>query len=554
MNNPIAQLLVLATAVWRRRVIAILVAWFVCLAGWWLVIQQPDVYESSARVYVDTEHILRPLLRGLTVENNVQSEVLLIQRTLIARPNLEKVARMTDLDITADTPGEMEKLIDGIGARTRVSNVGQNLFSIAYQHETPEKARDVTQAFLTLFVENNLGKSRRDMETARRFIEEQISSYERQLEEAENRLALFKQQNVELLSGQRGFSEKLGAAQRTVRSLQGSLRNAELRYATLQRELSSTPRFFPVPNSATGAGGGGGGGFGPGPSDIEVRILEAEHTVEALLSRFTEKHPDVVVARRRLDSLYEERDAEREAALQWADENPVPDTPVGNDTVGIPNPIYENLKIQLVQEEAAIAGLREDLIDARRDVEELDRLRTRVPEVEAELTRLNRDYNVIRQRYEQFLQRRESERVSRAREVEGEQIQFRIIEPPQVPASPAGPRRALFLIGVLIVGLGSGLALAVLLAYSSDRISSSLQLKETFKFPVVGTVSSFRTRGQRAWRGLKTAAFATAVVGLISVYGVLNYVERDVGLNQSALLDLLNRYAPIELLDKVPNV
>lgn len=554
--NPLAQFLTLLSSVWRRRTMALVIAWLVCLVGWWLVIMQPDRYESSARVYVDTENILRPLLRGLAVDNNLEAEVELIQRTLMSRPNLEKVARMTDLDIGAETPGELESLVNDLSNRTNVDRVGPNLFSIAFTDSDPRVARDVAQAFLTIFVESNLGQSRRDMETARRFIEEQIVAYEDQLELAEQRLAQFKQENIGLLSGQQGYQQRLTQAESQLGATRAQLRDSQLRAATLQRELNATPQFFAGTRTVNRGPGGTSDPFAGPPSDTHLRILEAEQLVESLLSRFTEKHPDVVVATRRLEALQEQQKEELQARLDAADSaGPAPDVEETETIVqGPPNPLYEQLKIQLVTEEGTIAALNDRIIQAQAGVDELLRLRQAVPAVEAEYIKLNRDYEVIKSKYEEFLSRREAERISRAREVEGESIQFRIIEPPQVPVHPAGPDRVLYLTAVLIVGIGSGLAFALLLAFSSDKMSTMLQLKEAFQLPVLGAVSMIESRGRQSRRLVGATAFLVALVALFGSYGALNYIEQELGLDKSALADLADEHIPAEWRSKLPSI
>src|SRR3569833_3419890 len=103
MQEAIALVLQHVRPSWRYRWVIALVAWPLCIAGWIYVHSLPDQYQASARVYLDTQSMLRPLLSGLAVQSNAQSEVELMTRTLLSRPKHEIVARMTDQDLKAKT-------------------------------------------------------------------------------------------------------------------------------------------------------------------------------------------------------------------------------------------------------------------------------------------------------------------------------------------------------------------------------------------------------------------------------------------------------------------
>ena len=70
---------------WRFRRWALAVAWGLCLIGWLVVYVIPDSYESHARVNVDTRTALRPLLQGIAVEPDVESQLNLVRQTLMGR-------------------------------------------------------------------------------------------------------------------------------------------------------------------------------------------------------------------------------------------------------------------------------------------------------------------------------------------------------------------------------------------------------------------------------------------------------------------------------------
>ena len=106
-NQVIRDLLIAVEAhargMWRFRWRAVVVMWVLGVAGWLAVYSLPPVYEASARVYVDTENAIRPLLQGIAASSNVMNEVTIVTREMLSRPNLAAVARETDLDLRAGT-------------------------------------------------------------------------------------------------------------------------------------------------------------------------------------------------------------------------------------------------------------------------------------------------------------------------------------------------------------------------------------------------------------------------------------------------------------------
>src|SRR3546814_9913316 len=88
-----------------------------------------------------------------------------------------------------------------------------------------------------------------------------------------------------------------------------------------------------------------------------------------------------------------------------------------------------------------IEDLRRRAASARGEAEALAAKAESVPQVEAEFQRLNRDYNIIKARHDELLSRRESARMSRSRDAVGQEVQYRMIDPPVVPNQPIGPNR-----------------------------------------------------------------------------------------------------------------
>ncbi len=188
-------------AAWRRRWLGVTVAWLVCGIGWVGVYLIPNQFESSARLFVDADAILTPLLRGIAAESAPTTQLEILQRTLLSRPNIEKLISKTDLDLTISHPSDRERLIQHLSRTIKVSPQTRNLFTITYRDPHPKTAHDVVQTLLTIFIESATGSNRTDMENARRFLEHQIASYEQQLRAAEKRRADFRARYIEILPG-----------------------------------------------------------------------------------------------------------------------------------------------------------------------------------------------------------------------------------------------------------------------------------------------------------------------------------------------------------------
>ena len=107
-----------------------LVAWIVAGLGATGVFQIPNKFEASARIFVDTDSILKPLMSGLAVQPDVNQQVAMLSRTLISRPNVEKLVRMADLDLKNQTKAQQDATIDNLMKTLRISSAGRdNLFS-----------------------------------------------------------------------------------------------------------------------------------------------------------------------------------------------------------------------------------------------------------------------------------------------------------------------------------------------------------------------------------------------------------------------------------------
>lgn len=490
-------------AIWRRKWMTAFAAWAICIVGWTVIAMMPSKYESSARVYVDADGLLGPLLRGIAVEVDPAQQLDVLQRTLLSRPNLEELIHMADLDSRARTTADKEALIRSLPENIAIKPQTKNLFTISYDDTNPTVARNVVQALLTIFAENTTGQTREQMDNAQRFLSDQIAGYEQQLRAAEQRRADFRSQHLDILAGA-GATQELQNARQRLSDAQNQLQDAIARRDALKQELGQLPQSTTV--------GGGTVIVGAGPVAAQLSDLRAK--LAQLRTQYTDNYPDVVTLKSQIAELESRASSDHAGGASTG----------GRTTVT--SGVYEQVQVQLVEQQSQVASLQQRVDQAQADVKRLTGLAATAPEVEAQAQDIDRNYDVLKKNYDELLSRREATNLSQAADTKADQIQFRVVDAPQVPLAPVAPNRPVLFSAVLMAGVLGGLLIPIMLA-QIDRSFATLQRLRSLGLPVVGGVSyvaMFRTRAQTT---LETAGFGATAVALIMLYGVLIAITLD---------------------------
>lgn len=503
--------------IWRRRWIVVAICWAICVAGWAGVFQLHDVYESQARVYVDVDSLLTPLLRGLAVEVNPLQQLDYMQRTLLSRPNLEQVIHLADLDSQAKTPQDKEDLLQELASDVKIGLQGQNLFSITYHDSNPVEGKNIVQAVLTVFSETSAGNNRTEMDSARRFLEEQIANYERQLRAAEARRAQFREQYGDVLPQDAANRSRLDQIRGDIEKLKLTLQDAQGRRDEIAKQLEGVPQTLSLDQAAAVIVNAGG----VRPGDVQAELDADRRKLIDLQSRYTDDFPDVIALKRDIASLEQQKATQAESAAKadGAKGAPAATTdPARRSTVS--NQLYEQLKLRLADADANIASIQRQISASTEEQQRLDSAVKAAPGIELQAQNLDRDYDILKKNYDELVSRRESANLAQAADTQADKVQFRIVDAPQVPLEPIAPNRPLLYTGVLMAGIGAGVAAAFLLI-QLDRSFSSVGALRNLGLPVLGTVTrvvviDVRRRLVRELGGLVATAFA-----LLLIYGTL---------------------------------
>jgi len=511
MNAALEFTLELIRGVWRFRWTAMLVAWIVCLVGWLVVLAMPDTYSAWARVYVDTRTRLSQVTQGIGVESNFASEAEAVREALLGGPQLQKVARLSMPGYASASLGQQAAIISGLRTRLQVEATGERnrpaLYMITYTDQDRQTARQVVDQLLRLFLANSLSGSQEGSEQAQQFLAQQVAEYDKKLAAAESRLADFKRHNAGLVPGATGgdYFTRLHGDTDDLDKDRLALTVAEQKRDELQRQLSSEQ-----PGMLSGAAGGGG-------ADTSSAIRETQARLDELLLRFTDRHPDVIAARRTLEDLKKRQQTEI-AAVRRGDQAAIAASGLAA------NPVYQGIKLQLSRADVEVAAARRQVADREGKIAELRKMINTAPEVEAEFARLNRDYDVTRGQYQALVERLNRAKLSDKAEATGV-VRFQVVDPPTGSDQPVSPDRIRLILVVLLGGLAAGVGVAYLMHQIRPVFASARQLAELTQLPVLGVVSMTWLERHQAQARHAVWVYSMAVAVLIGAAAVTLLTE-----------------------------
>jgi polysaccharide chain length determinant protein (PEP-CTERM system associated) len=495
------QLLFYIRCIWKHRWLAIIIAWPLMIGGMMYVDSIKDRYTAETKVFIDTTSLLKPLLKGLAIETDLDSSIKLMEAKLLSRPNLERAIRQLDMDLGIHTPLEMEYLIEAVKNRVNIIKPQKSsIYTLSYSDTNGALAQKMVQTLLDIFVEDTLGKSVSESDSAISFLDKQIEKYSSLLEAAEQRREEFKRKNVGLMpqDGVNYYSQ--------LQEINGLLEQAGLELAEARNrrnKIQSQIDRLHISKSEDQI-----------TSSYDARISEQEARLEDLLLLYTEEHPDVINARRILKSLEDKRQQELDKLTEPTSQSGFSE-----------NPVFQELQILLTKAEADVSTFMTRVASYRNKQAELKNLVDIVPRIEAEMEKLNRDYEVHKKNYTELVSRREQAKISEDVETGSEQVKFRIVEPPFVPAKPDFPNRMLFDIGVLIAALGVGYGISLLISLLQPVFYNPNDLHEYTNLPVLGGISKYDTEMVISKRKRNLFLFAMVNLFLVTTAMVFVYIH-----------------------------
>jgi polysaccharide biosynthesis transport protein len=506
MDSLFQQVRIGIHSVWKRRWLALAVAWGIALLGWLVVSGITNTYESRASVFVQMQTMLPGKLGISPAERKDSVET--ITQTLTSAENLEKVVRRTALIQNGSTPREIADQVVSLRKNIEIVTLQDNLFEIKAasgagglsNSENAKLSKDIVQKLLDLFVEGNLSGSRVETAQTLQFLDTQLAQREAQLQQAEARRAEFEQRNLGMLPGVGSVGLRMDAIRAELGQVESNLSAAQGSLSAVNSQIASIPPTINTPGTLVGGGGAGG----------RVAILEGQIS-DGLARGWTESYPDMIALRNQL------------ARARASAANEGPGRVVGGSNS--PNPLYVTLRSMQAERQGQVASLSVRRAQLQAEMAQFQSRQVAEPTLVAEQQRLNRDYEVLKGAYDKLLADREEVKLRGSLQSDTDSIKFRVIEPPTSPRTPAAPNRPMLLTLVLLASIGAGVAAAFGMAQIKSTYTTAEQLQRASGLPVIGSITEVMNAAQRARRTQKLKYFVAGCAGLVGVFIILMTVE-----------------------------
>ncbi len=475
MLDQFSEILYFVKGIIRHKWIITIVAWVICIGGWAFVYKMPNIYQSSAKVHVDTRTMLRPLLRGLAIQSDVRGLVSIMKKLMFTQENMLRIAETAGMDVDRSSEHKIHSVIKELKGSLKIGGGRGEMFSISYESKDPQNAKNVVQAVLSIFSEQAQSSTLGDVDSAQRFIDNQIREYEQRLRNAERAKENFKRDNVGLLPGQAGEGQVnvIQAIRQIIEASKMKLTEILSRKQVLKKQLKE----------AFASGEKWGLTGEEADNSFEgIRISQLKKRKNELLLKYTENHPNIASINAELKALKKRKEEQEKQD--------------GPSAIAMSSPYVQSIKIELNKIDTEIATVNARIYSLKNKLtKEDEQFNTRLS-VETEMENLNRDYNTIKKNYLALLDRREQARMSSNVDTQVSALKFKVVDPANMPDTPTSPKRLILYSAVLIIGLAAGIALALLMVFVNPSFVEAKHLRDVTGLPILGSVSEVVSSAQ----------------------------------------------------------
>jgi len=422
----------------------------------------PRIYRAETVLMIENQQVINPLIQGLAISTSMGQRLRTLREELLSWTSLSRLVHELGMDRNAKNPVAFESLVRRIQQTIVVRMRGDSLVSISYEDENPELAQRVVNTITQIYMDRSLEDQSADAQTAIRFLNSEMSVYQKKLEDSERALREFKELYVMQM---------------------------------------------------------------PVATELNQQVIDLEVQLARLLVENTELHPRVIDTQRQIGELKRKRNEEIKRVIAsalsqghdphlYADLAKALDAPIGHDgetsaptnpTIRAAREAYETWvkrldttvatanqgmpQVQVVT--APQQGQSGELVDVVGGAAATSI--SLAPRQEQELARLGRDYETSASTYQHLQKRHEQAKITQRLGDSDQGTKFKVLEPARLPLKPVKPNLAKLGLFGWLLGIVVGAAAVFMAEYLDQSFQSTEELQAALAVPMLGSISTILT-------------------------------------------------------------
>src|SRR5580704_9077342 len=445
------------------------------IVGYALTFLVQPQYVSQTLVLVEQQKVPESYVKAVVTED-LSGRLASMKEQILSRSRLQPIIERFNL--FANSKLSMDDRIDmtrkNIGIAPIQSEIARTNglpgFFISFKANDPRTAQLVCGEIQSLFVSENLSDRAASAAGTTEFLKGQLADAKAKLDEQDARLAKFQQTYMGKLPGAEASNINM------LTTLNTQLDAATQALARMEQDKSYAESILAMQIQNQGTQAPEHSGLAPQAQQVELQQLLAEEA--DLSARYTDDYPDVVTVRRKIKELRQKM-AEAPATTAVAS----PSTPKPTDSLGV-----QQLRAQIHAMEQGIAQKKRDQAAIQAQLHTYQDRVAASPEVEEEYKSITRDNQTAQAFYDDLLNKMNQSKMATDLERRQQGEQFRVMDEPNLPESPAFPKRPVFVGGGLAAGLLLGLLIVALLEYLDTAVRTERDIWAFTKLPTLGVI------------------------------------------------------------------
>lgn len=502
----------------KRKYLFILLSLIIMSVIAWGSYFLPKQYEASSLVFIE-QSLVNQLVRGIAITPSINDKIRVLRYEILSRDLLRKALRDIDADVNVKNDRQFEELIQEFRKKTNITVNRDDLFIVSLRDQDPQFAMNYVNSLVRNYVERNQSAKREEAYGATRFFTEQILNVKTKLDKAEDDLIKYRQQEgIYLSSSEDSIINDIKLYYGEIDNLKSKRNELSATRESIKKQIAGEEPFT-VATLRRSADAGG-----------NTEVLE--NRIKQLLVRYTENHPEIVKLRADIEEL-----KKQDTPLSSSDSLMEPET-------SATNPIYQDLKLKLLQTESEINALDAKQKHLSLMISKKERELKYIPESRKKLSELERERNAHRSLYNQLLERQGKTEVAKDMELESKSTTFRVVDPAVLPTKPASPDR----VKIILMGIAMGILGGIGGVFLREHFDSSVKDAQTLKdlglvmlavIPKIFNEDENKVQVKRARMIYSLAGFYFLIICSALVLEILGYSYIDSMFDQLRIHDMV---------------